>query len=193
MWDPAYKGKVAPFVFPGTQGTAFLVMAAKINGGSENNIGPGFDAIAKLKPFPMLASGIPELNLAFQNGDVWLAPQMDGYVYEFKDQGGPVDFVIPKEGAILSMNCAAVTKNSRNADLAEIWINYHLSQACQEAYARQLKYGPTNSKVTLSTDLAGKVVYGEQAVSRLQRMDDAAVTKNQSSWTDRWNREILNK
>jgi putative spermidine/putrescine transport system substrate-binding protein len=193
LWDAANKGKVAPFVFPGTQGTAFLVIAAKLNGGGEGNIGPGFEAIAKLKPFPLVASGIDELNLAFKNGDVWLAPQIDGYANDYKDQGGPVGFVLPKEGAILSMNCAAVTKNSKNADLAEIWINYHLSQACQEAYARELKYGPTNSKITLPADLAAKVVYGDAAVSKLQRLDDATVTKNQSAWTDRWNREILNQ
>jgi putative spermidine/putrescine transport system substrate-binding protein len=193
MWDPANKGKVAPFPFPGTQGTAFLVMAAKINGGSESNIGPGFEAIAKLKPYPLLSDGIDEVNLAFKNGDVWLSPQMDGYANDYKEKGGPVGFVLPKEGAILSMNCAAVTKNSKNADLAEIWINYHLGQACQQAYAQDLKYGPTNSKITLPADLAAKVVYGDAAVSRLQRLDDATVTKNQSAWADRWNREILNK
>ncbi|MDD3824315.1 MAG: extracellular solute-binding protein, partial [Sphaerochaetaceae bacterium] len=72
MWKPENKGKVAPFVFPGTQGTAFLVMAAKVHGGSEENIGPGFEAIKKLKPFPMILSGIDEMNLAFQQGDLWL-------------------------------------------------------------------------------------------------------------------------
>jgi len=142
MWKPENKGKVAPFVFPGTQGTAFLVMAAKVHGGSEANIGPGFDAIKGLNPYPMILSGIDEMNLAFQQGDIWLAPQMDGYAYNFKDAGGPVDFVLPKEGAVLSMNCAAITKNSKNADLAEMFINIHLSQDCQEAYANVLKYGP---------------------------------------------------
>ncbi|MFA6784635.1 MAG: ABC transporter substrate-binding protein [Sphaerochaeta sp.] len=193
MWKPENKGKVAPFVFPGTQGTAFLVMAAKVHGGSETNIAPGFDAIKQLKPFPMILSGIDEMNLAFQQGDIWLAPQMDGYAYNFKDAGGPVDFILPKEGAVLSMNCAAVTKNTKNADLAEMFINIHLSQDCQEAYAEVLKYGPTNKNVKLSENLGSKVVYGDAAVAKLYALDNASVTKNQSAWADRWNKEILEK
>jgi putative spermidine/putrescine transport system substrate-binding protein len=193
MWKPENKGKVAPFVFPGTQGTAFLVMAAKVHGGSEENIDPGFKALKELKPFPMILSGIDEMNLAFQQGDLWLAPQMDGYAYNFKDAGGPVDFVLPKEGAVLSMNCAAVTKNSKNADLAEMFINIHLSQDCQEAYAEVLKYGPTNKTIKLSPELASKVVYGEAAVAKLYALNNPMVTANQSKWADRWNKEILEK
>lgn len=193
MWDAANKGKVAPFVFPGTQGTAFLVMAAKSHGGSEANIDPGFEAIKKLKPFPMILSGIDEMNLAFKNGDIWLAPQMDGYAYAYKDAGGPVDFVLPKEGAVLSMNCAAVAKNSKNADLAEIFINYHLSQDCQQAYAEQLKYGPTNKNIVLAPELAAKVVYGDASVARLYALDNKTVTANLSAWADRWNKEIIEK
>lgn len=193
MWDPKNKGKVAPFVFPGTQGTAFLVMAAKSHGGSEKNINPGFEAIKKLKPFPMVLSGIDEMNLAFKQGDIWLAPQMDGYAFNYKDAGGPVDFVLPKEGAVLSMNVAGVTKNSKNADLAEIFINYHLSQACQQAYAEVLKYGPTNRTVVLAPELAAKVVYGEASVARLYALDNKTVTANLSAWADRWNKEILEK
>lgn len=193
MWKPENKGKVAPFVFPGTQGTAFLVMAAKAHGGSEKNIDPGFEAIKKLKPFPMVLSGIDEMNLAFKQGDLWLAPQMDGYAYNYKDAGGHVDFVLPKEGAVLSMNCAAVTKNSKHVELAEIFINYHLSQACQQAYAEQLKYGPTNKNIKLAPELASKVVYGDAAVAKLYALDNKTITTSQSAWADRWNKEILEK
>ena len=141
----------------------------------------------------MICSGIDEMNLAFKQGDIWLAPQMDGYAYAYKAAGGPVDFVLPKEGAVLSMNCAAVTKNSQNVDLAEIFINLHLSQACQEAYAKILKYGPTNSTVKLGPELASMVVYGDAAVAKLYALNNEVITANQSKWVDRWNREILEK
>ncbi|HSM25289.1 MAG TPA: extracellular solute-binding protein, partial [Anaerolineaceae bacterium] len=142
VWKPEYAGKVAPFVFPGTQGTAFLVMAARVHGGDESNIEPGFEALKALKPFPMILSGVDETNLAFQQGDVWFAPQIQGLVETYKAEGGQVEFVTPEEGTPLAMNAAAITTNSANADLAEIFINIHLSQACQEAYARDLFYAP---------------------------------------------------
>lgn len=191
LWKPEYKGKVAPFVFPGTQGTAFLAMAARVHGGGEDNIDPGFEALKALKPFPMILSGVDETNLAFQQGDVWFAPQIQGLVETYKAEGGKVEFVTPEEGAALAMNAAAIATNSANIDLAEIFINIHLGQACQEAYARDLFYAPTNKTVVLDADLAAKMPYGEEQVAKLLMLDFPTITANQSDWVDRWNREIL--
>jgi len=191
LWKPEYAGKVAPFVFPGTQGTAFLVMAARVNGGGEDNIDPGFEAIKALKPFPMILSGIDETNLGFQQGDIWLAPQIRGYVESYKSQGGKVEFVTPEEGTPLAMNAAAIPTNTANVDLAEVWINLHLSQAVQEAYARVLFYAPTNKTVVLPDDLAAIMPYGEEQVATLIMLDNLTISANLNDWTDRWNREIL--
>jgi putative spermidine/putrescine transport system substrate-binding protein len=178
-------------VFPGTQGTGFLVMAAKVHGGDERNINAGFDALKRLKPFFGIMSGIDESNLAFEQGDIWLMPQIAGYVYAFKAEGGHVDFAIPKEGGVLSMNFAAISKNSKNADLAEIFINYHLSQPCQEAYVRDLYYGPTNEKITLPANLRSLVVSGADQIAKLVAFDNAYISEHNAEWTDKWNKEIL--
>jgi len=191
LWKPEYRGKVAPFVFPGTQGSAFLVMAARVHGGYECNIGPGFEALKQLKPYPAILSGIPETNLAFMEGDVWFTPQIHGYTYLFKAEGGPVDFAIPKEGAPLAMNSAVITTNSQNVDLAEIFINYQLAQPAQEAFARELYYAPTNRTVVLDDELASMMPYGEEEVSKLLMLQWNMIIENQSEWADRWNREIL--
>ena len=190
-WDEAYRGRVAPFVFPGTQGTAFLIMAARLHGGDENNIQPGIDAIAELKPIPMFASGIDELNLAFETGDVVLCPQIDGYVVTYKEAGGSVDFVVPEEGGILSMNCATIPKNAKNTDLAEIWINIHLGQEVQEAYAERLFYGPTSSTVVLDDELAGKVLYGLDQGKKQIVPDNELISEKQSEWAELWNTQIV--
>jgi putative spermidine/putrescine transport system substrate-binding protein len=191
LWKPEYKGKVAPFVFPSTQGTAFLVMAARVHGGDESNIDPGFEALKQLKPYPAIVWGIDEINLGFKQGDIWFTPHISGYVYAYQDEGGPVDFVIPVEGAPLSMDSACITTNSKNVDLAEIFINYHLSQAAQEAYARELYYAPTNKTVVLEPDLAAKMPYGEEEVAKLLVLDDKTITDKSAEWAERWNREIL--
>lgn len=191
LWKPEYKGKIAPFVVPGTQGEAFLVMAARAFGGGEKNMEPGFEAIAGLKPFPAILSGVDETNLAFRQGDVWFAPQIHGLVNTYQAEGGKVKFVVPREGAPLAMNSAAVTANSKNADLAEIFINLHLSQACQEAYAKQLYYAPTNRTVTLSPELASAMPYGEEQVGKLLILDNDTINEKRSEWVERWNREIL--
>jgi putative spermidine/putrescine transport system substrate-binding protein len=190
-WDAAYAGRVAPYAFPSTQGTGFLIMAAKLNGGNENNIDPGFEALKKLKPYPQIITGVDDANIAFKNGDVVLAPQLSSVVYTYKMDGGPVDFVIPEEGAVLAMNCAGITKNSKNVDLAEIWINMQLSPEVQKAYAERIYFGPTNSTVVLSDEVAEMVIYGEEEVARLYCQDNSVVTANQAAWTERWNKEIV--
>lgn len=191
LWQLQYRGKVAPFVVPGTQGLAFLAMAARAHGGSEQDIDLGFEAMKLLKPFPAILSGIPETNLAFMVGDVWATPQISGYVYEAKAEGIPVDFAYPEEGTPFAMNVAAIPTNSKNTDLAEIFINYHLSAANQIAYAERLYYAPTNMTVKLPPELAEMVPYGEEEVAELLALDWAYITEMTPEWAERWEREIL--
>ena len=190
-WDQANQGRVAPFAFPSTQGTAFLVMAARLNGGDENNIGPGFEALTKLKPLPAVFTDNDEAILAFEQGSVVLAPQLDCYAAAAMDADKKVGFTIPSEGGVLVMNCAAIPKNSNNVDLAQIWINMHLSQEVQQAYAQRLYYGTANSKVTLSEELAQKVLYGPDEVSRLIALDSSVIAANLDTWTARWEQEVI--
>lgn len=187
---PEYAGLVSPYTMPSSQNNAFLVMLATALGDGKN-VDAAIEALADAKPFPLITEGIPERNQAFLDGDVAIGPQMSGYVYSAQDNGIPCDFVYPKEGAALSMNCAVIPKNTKNADLAKIFINYHLAQACQEAYANVLYYGPTNSNVTLPDDLAAKVVYGEEGVAKLVALDNAWVSANEAAWTEKWNTLIL--
>lgn len=192
-WDKANAGHVAPFAFPSTQGTAFLLMAAKLNGGDENNISPGFDALKKLKPFPAILEDNDGATKAFESGKVTLAPQLDCYAAAAMDAGKKVGFALPDEGGVLVMNCAAIPIQSKNADLAMVWINLHLSQEAQQAYAQRLYYGPTNSKVVLSDELAKKVLYGQDQVGKLVAFDSAAVAINANVWAARWDQEIAGK
>lgn len=185
-----YKGLVCPYTMPSSQGNAFLVMLATALGDSKN-VDAALEALAAAKPFPLITEGIPERNQAFLDNEVAIGPQINGYVYSAKNEGIPVEFVYPEEGAALSMNCAVIPKNSANADLAKIFINYHLAQACQEAYAEVLYYGPTNSAVTLPDELASAVVYGEDDVAKLVALDNEWVSANEASWTEKWNTMIL--
>ncbi len=190
--DPAYVGRIAPNTFPGSQGTAFISMMTRAAGGDEvEDATPGFEAIAAMKPYPLIASGIPELNQSFLDGDTVLAPQISGYVFQAQEEGLPVAYARPEEGSVAGMNCAVIPKNTENADLAKIFINYHLGQDCQAAYAERLFYGPTNSTVELDEELAAKVTYGEEVVSQLISLDNEALSAQEAEWTEMWNTMIM--
>ena len=50
LWKPEYKGRVGITNLNSTLGTGFLVEIARMHGGSEANVDPGFKAIEELKP-----------------------------------------------------------------------------------------------------------------------------------------------
>src|SRR5882724_7619622 len=50
LWKPEYKGRVGITNLNSTAGTGFLVEIARMHGGSEANIEPGFKALEALKP-----------------------------------------------------------------------------------------------------------------------------------------------
>ena len=185
-----YKGKVSPYTMPSSQQDSALVMLASAMG-KEGDVEAAIQAVADAGPYNLITDGIPEKNQAFLDGDIALTPQIAGYAYAAQDEGLAVDFAYPKEGAALSMNCAVIPKNSKNADLAKIFINYHLAQACQEAYAKTMYYGPSNSKIVLDDDLASKVVYGEEDVAKLVALDNAWISETEAAWVELWNKLVM--
>lgn len=64
--------------------------------------------------------------------EIWAGPVLDYMVTEMKEQGSPVDFVIPEEGAIVVASPIAKLANCKNPELAELFIDYTLSQEGQQ-------------------------------------------------------------
>ena len=74
LWKPEFKGKLAIPDISGTSGQQFLMAAARLNGGSIENIDPGFEAIKKLKPnVQMMYTQPDQLIPLFERGDIAVA------------------------------------------------------------------------------------------------------------------------
>jgi putative spermidine/putrescine transport system substrate-binding protein len=79
---------------------------------------------------------------------------MNHPLIDAKAKGGvPVRFVRPKEGAILQLTTAAVTKGAPHAKLAQEVINELLSPAAQGALMAQFAAAPVNRNVALDPKL----------------------------------------
>lgn len=65
-------------------------------------------------------------------GEILAGPVLDYMVTDMKNQGSPVDFVIPQEGAIAVASPIAKLENCKNPELAELFIDYTLSKEGQE-------------------------------------------------------------
>ncbi len=190
LWRPDLKGRLAWPSYPGAEGTAGLVMAARAWGGSETNIDVGFRKIAELKPFVAIDTSQDQLFSMFDGGLCDAGIEIAGYMQAYARRNPKIKLADPAEGRPLAMNVGCITVGTKNQALAEAWMNLHLSPACQQAYAETLFYGPTNRKTVLPPALASQVVYGEADVKKLLDFDWDVVIRNQAQWSNRFSREI---
>lgn len=191
LGDPKFKGMVVVGPFSG-YGVEALAMVARANGGDEQNIEPGFKFMAeKIAPNVLTWEG-SQANLAqmFQSGEAALVAWSNIRVQLAIDQGAPVAFVYPKEGARQGLITACVVEGAPQPNLAQEFLKDVLSPAAQIELATSAALGPTNSKVELDPTVASKVVYGADQADALVAIDWLTVNKHRDEWTQRWNREV---
>jgi len=190
IWNPEWKNRIAWPVYPGAQGTAALLMSARVWGGNEANMDPAFKKIAELKPFAAIQGFQDQLYTVFDQGVADLSIEFGSFTRKYAETRNPnIEIASPNEGQAIAANFACITVGARNQKLAEEWIDLHLSPACQLAYAREIYYSPTITNIDVPADLKPKLVLGDE-VRRLVDFDWDAVIKNQNPWTQRFNREI---
>lgn len=193
LWKPEYKGKIALANFPGADGEGFVAIAGYLNGGDESTPDKAFSKLAELKPIPLVYTSLDELFMMMDKGDVVAAPVISGYAWTYIDKGMNVAFAWPKNpGVVQMMDTLTIVKGTKNRDMALAWTQLSLSPKVQKAFADQIFFGPTNSKVQLDDKVAERVVYGEEKVNSLMHLS-TYMLENRDTLTERWNREIVSK
>lgn len=193
LWDEEYENRVAISNVSGTVGYQFLVQAAKMNGGDEENIDPGFDAIADLQPNIVSIYNTPdEMSRLLTSGEAWLGPWYSDRTGSLKQSGAPVEFVEPEEGAIAILSAMVIPADAVNVEGAENFIDFQLAADVNSAFVQATGNGPTNSTVELPQAYLDDnfVPYGEDQVDSLQTFDNEVISKNLSGWIERWNTEV---
>jgi putative spermidine/putrescine transport system substrate-binding protein len=192
LWDQKYKGKVALSGWPGSPATVQLVMAARLNGGSDDNLEPGFAALQRLLPVKFFPQG-PSAEPFYVQGDVWIHPAIHGAVLQMKDKGVPIDWVAPKEGAAADFNVLVIPKGVKSKAAAEKFVDFFLGPDVQLAYATGLFYAPVNQTVQVPPDVAAKVHPTVEEQRNLQAIPWEKISAKESELTERWNREIAGR
>lgn len=193
LWKPEYKGRAGITNLNSTLGTGFLVEIAKMFGGSEANIEPGFKALNDLKPnLAAVAANPGALATLFQQGQVDISPGNFNAIQILKARGVPVEFVIPQEGAIAFKTTIHIVKNSPNRELAVALIEAAMSPEVQTKLMQSpYLVVPTNSKVKMEGEIA-KVLAKDQAdmKKRFVFQDWKKINEQRAQWIERFNREI---
>lgn len=190
--DSKYKGKVVVPPITNGYGLLALIMQARLNGGGETNIDPGFEVmIDKIGPNVLTyepSSG--KLSELFQSGDVALAVWGSSRAKALAGTGFPAGFVYPKEGAVALMAAVCPVVDSDVPDLAQSFIRYLVSAEVQAKLAEATGFGPVNKNTKLSPELEASVPFGPEKVGKMVSVDYSIVNKQRQEWTKRWNRQV---
>jgi putative spermidine/putrescine transport system substrate-binding protein len=187
LFKPEYAGKVIVPNITTSGGFQTLVMMAKLHGGSEDNIDPGFAAMRRLKPSVRkfyLAN--PEAQQLMERGEAVIGAMYDSTTWSLADGGKPVRWIIPKDGAMVGMISLHIAQNTKQLDLCKRFVDFAISKQANEGFCNQINAGPTNKLAVLS----------EPAATRVPKLDQITfpdwykIVNHAPRWIERWNREI---
>jgi putative spermidine/putrescine transport system substrate-binding protein len=192
LTDKRLKGKLGVPPITNTYGLHALVMLARMNGGGEKNIDPGFTAMTK-EVAPNVLSWAPtpgEMDGQMQAGDVILAPYGSGRAVALQNTGFPLKFIYPKEGGVALQVAACAIAENAQPKLSQEFVQYLLTPEVQQLQAQNIGLGPVNKTVKLTPEVAARVPYGQDQIAKLTTVDWATINQHRTEWTERWNRTV---
>ena len=187
------KTKKAVIIPPinNTYGLYTLLMFARMNGGGEKNIEPGFKVMTtEVNPNVLVYEPSPgKMTELFQSGQGLLAVWGSARVQSFANTGFPVDFVYPKEGAVTLLASACPVAKTNVSPHASEFVKALLEPALQLVLLKEYGYGPVSKKVVVPPELGKMAPVGERA-AKLINPDWDTINAQREDWTKRWNREV---
>ncbi|SEF14165.1 putative spermidine/putrescine transport system substrate-binding protein [Burkholderia sp. WP9] len=192
LTDPKYREKVVVPPISNGYGLLTLLMMARLNGGGENNIDPGFQIMTnKVAPNVLTWEPSPgKMAQMLQTGEATLAVWGNGRVQDVINQGAPLAFVYPKEGAVALMAAACPIAGAPQPALAQRFVQFVVSPEAQTLLATDAGFGPVNKTVTLPPAIAAKVVSGPEKVKALISPNYQVINAKRAEWTARWDRSV---
>jgi putative spermidine/putrescine transport system substrate-binding protein len=190
--DPKFKGRVVIPPLNNTYGLHAVVMMAKVRGGGEKSIDPGFDAFKKdIGPNILAYEPSPgKMTELFQSKQAVIGVWGSGRAKALADATGfPIEFIYPKEGGVALGIGACTVAGTKNDAEAQGFIQHLVSPEIQVILAKGAGFGPTNVKVELTAEEQRGLPYGDQ-VKGLKTVDWSVINPVRQDWNKRWTREI---
>jgi putative spermidine/putrescine transport system substrate-binding protein len=189
--NPQYKGRLGITAPQSSMGTAALVMLARINGGGEQNIDPGFVATKQITPDNTIFTWSSEMSNLFQLGDLWIAVNSNNIAPALRAKGLPIRFSLPTEGSPTANTGMSLVKGGPCEAAAYEYVNLYFSDEFQ---AKRMESGTLSA----SKDAWGKVTpalktelgMGAEDLDKFIDLDWRTINAVRPGWIERWTREI---
>jgi putative spermidine/putrescine transport system substrate-binding protein len=194
LWESSLKGKVIMPAIDSTSIYKVLMISSLMNGGSQANMDPGFEAMKRLKPnIHSLSKNTALIAESLRSGDASVAAWQVSIMKQYIEKGYPIGVTIQlDEGVFGTAGCAGIVKGHRAPrELLDRFINRALSVEAQRGFARDFWYSPTNRKVEIADDLKHIVLPAEGSPVKLVPVDLVAFHQRKAEMLDRLNKLFL--
>lgn len=195
LWEnPQFKKRVVLFDYLWAYNG--LVVAARLNGGNESNIDPGFRIWSQhADQILALVTSTQQMLDLMVKGDAWLTAWFKGNQVAWAQDGAPLGFAVPKEGAVafpLYVEIVAGTDDEKKRVGEEI-INLLLDPLYAKLYCETTYSAPLVNGVKLRPDLASDPSYGSEALTKAIQLDWVRMADQNEEWRRRWDREVKSR
>ena len=181
LWNEKYAGKI--LMFDNSRdafGIAEYLLGYDVNTTDETELQACAAKLAEQKPV-VQQYVMDQIFDAMENEEAWIAPYYAGDYLTMVEENPDLAFVQPEEGSNLFVDAMCIPTGCQNQELAEIFINYMLSEEAAVANAEYIYYASPNSLVydneTYQEDM------GEEAMAILYpEGEDFATAYNQLAY-----------
>ena len=111
-------------------------------------------------------------------------------IKEWRAQGMPMEFVAPREGAVVLLTAQCVLANNPDTALARKLANYLISPEAQALAMENGSYNPVNPKVTLEGKAADEQARMNEMLKAAVVVDWDVINAERPNWNKRWNRTV---
>lgn len=191
LFNGKYNGLLSLPDMASTAGPYLLVTLAEAQGGSQEDVDAAFKLLADNKDnVAQFYTTSSDVQTAFTTGEIAVTVFMDMNVPTLKDAGLNVEWVEPAEGCFSAAATINVIKDCPNPELAQLYVNYMLSDEVQSRVADQISEAPTSKNATMPEDKQAYLAFGEEAVSSLRVFDWNYIDTQKAAWIERFQKEV---
>ncbi len=170
LWKQEYRGKVGIPRASSNLGLGVLAVAAKVFGGSEDNLDPGWAKLQELKP--QVGRSPTQLLQMLEREEIAVAPIWNNDAAGAAGKGLPVKFVQPDPGPVAVLSFMSAITGTRHPELVQEWMNGILSREYQTLAANApYFFGPTVRDVMIPEAARPYTPTTPDQVLRLQSVD----------------------
>ena len=190
LWNnPEFKGRIGLYNIQNTAGKMMLMLTSQMYGGDMHNIDVGFKKLGELGRIMQTDFNMSTM---MSTGEVVVAPFDFGEIARLRNQGLPVDCVVPEEGMMMWDQTFSIPKGAPKAE-AHAYLDFILSPEGQNLLMREFFVSPVNRKVVVPDALKKDVPVSGSAMDKFIPWDWDFMNKNTEALTRRWSETFAAK